>query len=89
MPELARFYGIVIRMYCEAGEPHNQPHFHAYNQDQAGVFAIRPVRLIAGSLPAPQRRLVETWARLHGDELQRDWELLLSGDRPRPIQPLI
>ena len=30
MPELSRFFGIIIRMYVEAGGPHHLPHFHAY-----------------------------------------------------------
>lgn len=30
MPELARFFGIIITMYAELGAPHHQPHFHAY-----------------------------------------------------------
>lgn len=30
MPELSRFFGIIIRMYAEFGAPHHEPHFHAY-----------------------------------------------------------
>jgi Domain of unknown function (DUF4160) len=51
MPELSRFYGIIIRMYWEVNAPHHHPHFHAYYQDEAAVFGIDPVELIAGSLP--------------------------------------
>ncbi len=40
MPELSRFFGIVIRMFVEAGGPHHRPHFHAYyNEEAAGLFA--------------------------------------------------
>jgi hypothetical protein len=39
MPEIARFFGIVIRMYVEAGAVHHQPHFHAYYQDTAAVWS--------------------------------------------------
>lgn len=88
MPELCRFFGIIIRMFTEAGEPHHAPHFHAYYQDEVGVFGINPVELIAGSLPRRQRRLVEAWAELHQAELREDWELLQAGRRPRPIEPL-
>jgi hypothetical protein len=59
MPELSRFFGIVIRMYLEVGEPHHVPHFHAYYQDSSAVFSIDPVDVIAGSLPRRQRRYVE------------------------------
>ena len=40
MPTISRFFGIAIRMYWEAGNPHHRPHFHAYYQDYAAVFAI-------------------------------------------------
>jgi hypothetical protein len=88
MPELSRFYGIIIRMYCEAGKSHNHPHFHAYYQDQVAIYSFAPVEIIAGSLPQRQRRLVAAWAELHQEELRRDWDLLLFGDRPSPIEPL-
>ncbi len=88
MPELSRFFGIIIRMYLEAGIQHHTPHFHPYYQDQAGVFSIQPIELIAGNLPRKQRRLVEAWAELHEQELINDWELLQSGRLPKPIEPL-
>jgi hypothetical protein len=66
------FFGIVIRMFMEAGAVHHTPHFHAYYQDQVGVFGLDPVELIAGEMPRPQRRLVEAWAELHQTELQAD-----------------
>ena len=88
MPELSRFFGIVIRMFSEPGTPHHAPHFHAYFQDEAAVFSILPVDLIAGTLPQKQRRLVEAWAELHQDELLADWHLLHSGRAATPIDPL-
>lgn len=88
MPELSSFYGIIIRMYMEAGEPHHLPHFHAYYQDDVGVFGLDPIELIAGDLPRRQRRLVEAWAELHQDELVLDWERLQVGEVPEPIEPL-
>ena len=65
MPEISRFFGIVIRMFMEAGVGHHTPHFHAYYQGRVGVFSIDPVDLIAGELPRVQRRLAEAWAELH------------------------
>jgi hypothetical protein len=88
VPELSRFFGIVIRMFAEAGGPHHLPHFHAYYQDQAAVFGIEPVHLLAGSLATRQRRLVEAWAELHQAELLADWNRLQAGQRPVPIEPL-
>jgi hypothetical protein len=88
MPELSRFFGIVIRMYSEAGTPHHVPHFHAYYQDEVAVFGIDPLDLLAGTLPQKQRRLVEAWAELHQAELIADWALLHAGRRATPIEPL-
>lgn len=88
MPELSRFFGIIIRMYWEANAPHHHPHFHAYYQDDVAVFSIDPVELIAGSLPKRQQRLAEAWAELHQQELLNDWELLQTGQKPVPIDPL-
>jgi hypothetical protein len=88
MPELSRFFGVIVRMYMEAGEPHHLPHFHAYYQKQVAVFSLDPIELIAGSLPRKQRRLVEAWAELHQTELQADWDRLQAGQKPFPIDPL-
>ena len=38
MPELCRFYGIIIRMYFL---DHNPPHLHAEYQGQRAEFDIR------------------------------------------------
>jgi len=88
MPELCRFFGIIIRMFAEAGGPHHVPHFHAYYQNEVGIYSLDPIELIAGSLPKRQHRLVEAWAELHQTELMSDWQLLQDGRKPTPIQPL-
>jgi hypothetical protein len=88
VPELSRFYGIIIRMYSEPSERHNLAHFHAYYQEYVAVFSISPVAVMAGLLPQRQQRLVEAWAELHEVELLADWNLLQEGRRPAPIAPL-
>ena len=88
MPELARFYGLIIRMYIEAYAPHHTSHFHVYYQDEVAIYSIDPIELIAGSLPIRQKRLVEAWAELHQEELLADWELLQTGRLPKKITPL-
>ena len=88
MPELSRFFGIIIRMFAEAGAPHHVAHFHAYYQENVAIYGINPLEPIAGSLPKRQQRLVEAWAELHCEELLADWELLQQGRRPQPIKPL-
>ena len=88
MPELSRFFGIVVRMFTEVGGQHHVAHFHAYWQDEVAVISIEPVDVIAGSLPTRQRRLVEAWAELHQRELLDDWNRLQQGRPPVPIEPL-
>ena len=88
MPEISRFFGIIIRMYAEPGAPHQRPHFHAYYQDNVAVIALDDIELIAGSLPRKQQRLAEAWAELHLDELRYNWEQLHEGQLPQKIDPL-
>lgn len=88
MPELSRFYGIIIRMYMEAGGQHHSPHFHAYYGDEVAIYTVSPIELIAGLLPRRQQRFVEAWAELHEEELLVAWQLLQAGQPPVPIAPL-
>lgn len=88
MPELARFFGIIIRMYAEPAVLHHRPHFHAYYQNNTAVYSIDIIEMIGGSFPRTQQRLVEAWAELHRGELLENWERLLSGQPPYKIAPL-
>ena len=60
VPELCRFFGIIIRMYREAGARHHTPHFHAYYQEDAAIFSIEPIEMARGALP--KRHAV--WSKL-------------------------
>lgn len=88
MPELARFfwnyYPDVHGSRCRA----QNPSFSYYYQEEAAVFGIEPVELIAGDLPRKQRRFVEAWAEMHQEDLFKNWKLLQSGRLPEPIEPL-
>ncbi|HKB91084.1 MAG TPA: DUF4160 domain-containing protein [Opitutaceae bacterium] len=88
MPELSRFFGIIIRMFAEFGGRHHKPHFHAYYQEHVAVYGIEPIEVISGSLPKRQRRLAEAWGELHKRELMTDWQRLQAGRKPDPIKPL-
>jgi len=74
-------------MFFEAGK-HMTPHFHATFQEYEASFSIEDIHIIAGELPAKQRRLVEAWAELHMYELSAAWNLLQSGELPDKIKPL-
>lgn len=73
MPVLARFYGIVIRMYFLQSE-HNPPHIHAiYGEDMAAID-IRTGLVLEGELPPKALQLVTEWMGLHKSELLSIWE---------------
>ena len=88
MPEISRFFGIIVRMVAEPEAPHHLPHFHVYYQDISAVFGIEPIELISGRLPRVQRRLVEARAEIHQRELATDWDRLQAGRPPTKIEPL-
>lgn len=88
MPELIRFFGIIVRMYLEPGAPHHEPHFHVYFGEASAVVSIDPIEVIGGSLPRKQQRLVMAWAELRQDELAENWHLLQSGQPTYRIAPL-
>ena len=88
MPEIARFLGLIIRMFAEPGAPHNRPHFHVYYQNYVAVYSIHPIELLSGNLPLRQKRFLEAWAEMHQGELADNWERLQSGQLPYKIAPL-
>jgi hypothetical protein len=73
MPEIARFYGILIKMYFSLSE-HGTPHFHAIYGEYVGVFAIESLELLEGDLPPRALRLVREWAGVYQSELKKIWE---------------
>ena len=88
MPEITRFFGIIIRMYAEPSAPHHRPHFHAYYQNDVAIYAVDSIEMIDGALPQRQQRLVEAWAELHQGELRDNWKRLQAGQLPYKIAPL-
>jgi hypothetical protein len=72
MPELCRFYGIVIKMFFRKRE-HNPPHFHAIYGEYVGEYDIRTLEMLEGDLPNQANKLVLTWAKEHQDELLEIW----------------
>lgn len=71
MPEITRFDGIVIKIFFR-GE-HNPPHFHAVYGEFNGVIEIETSKMIEGDLPKKVVGAVETWAKLHKNELECMW----------------
>lgn len=72
MPVIARFYGMVIKMYL-LGKEHNPPHFHVMYGEYNGVIDIQTLSMIEGDLPAKGLAMVQEWARQYQPELLDIW----------------
>lgn len=73
MPEISRFYGIVIKMFFKPKE-HEPSHIHALYGEYLGVFNLKTMEMIDGDLPRKAQELVKEWLNLHQNELQDMWE---------------
>ncbi len=69
MPEISRFFGIIVRMYYDE---HLPPHFHAtYGEDEAQI-GIEPIQVLNGRLPNRVVSLVFEWSAIHQRELKEN-----------------
>ena len=85
MPQISRFFGIIISMYFE---DHNPPHFHAqYGEDEC-LISIRDLVVIQGKIPSRALGMVIEWAVLHQDELLVNWEKAINLEPLSKIIPL-
>lgn len=72
MPVIARFYGMVVKMYFRQSE-HNPPHFHVIYGEYVGVFEIATLAMMEGDLPSKAQALVKEWASNHQSALLNIW----------------
>jgi Domain of unknown function (DUF4160) len=85
MPELSRFFGLIITMYWA---DHPPPHFHVRYGRQRAVVEIETLAVIAGSLSPRALALVVEWAARHKEELRANWRLARAHQPLRPVPPL-
>ena len=85
MPEISRFFGIVIRMFHN---DHAPPHFHVQYGNEYAAMTVANGELLFGSLSPRVVRLVREWATLHEAELLEDWHLAQAHEALKPIEPL-
>ena len=83
MPEISRFYGMVIKMYFIQKE-HNPPHTHAIYGEYMSAINIQTLEVIEGDLPKKALQLVIEWIKLHQVEILDMWEK----QEFKPIEPL-
>ena len=85
MPEVSRFFGIVIRFYFNDHEP---AHFHAIYGDDEALIEIETLGVLRGEFPRRALALVLEWAVLHRVELRANWEQARQGRPTKSIAPL-
>ena len=73
MPEISRFYGIVIRMYLIDSE-HPPRHIHIKYNDYEAVMELKNLDIIEGKLPNKCKKLVKEWSKKHQNELISMWD---------------
>jgi hypothetical protein len=82
MPEICRFYGLVMTMYWN---DHNPPHFHARYGEWLAEVDIQTLALLRGSLPPRALAMTIEWASRHQAELLEQWQ---RARRQRPLQSI-
>ena len=84
MPEISRFYGIIITMnYRE----HNPPHFHAIYQEYEITVEIK-TGIVSGKMPKRALNMIFEWLDLHKAELLEEWDLAQDRKSLVKIEPL-
>ena len=86
MPEVSRFYGVVIALFYN---DHAPPRFHAVYGDFEAVIAIDTLAVLEGQIPRRALALVLEWASEHRQELQTNWQRARDKRPMAPIAPLI
>ncbi|MDP2984226.1 MAG: DUF4160 domain-containing protein [Candidatus Latescibacter sp.] len=85
MPEISRFYGLIIRMFYD---DHDPPHFHVMYGDDFAKISIADLTVLKGWLPPRATGLVMEWATIHKQELFSEWEAVRQDKPLFPIEPL-
>ena len=87
MPELSRFYNIVVKMIFKDDSQHHKPHVHVYYNEYEASVGLDG-ELLAGSIPVKQLKLVLAWLAIHEDELYSTWNKAVQGIPFEKIEPL-
>ena len=85
MPEISRFYGIVVYMFFN---DHNPPHFHIKYQEYEAVININN-GVVKGEVPRRALKLIYEWLDLYKEELLENWKLIEERKPFNKIEPLM
>jgi len=84
MPEICRFYGIIIKMYFNE---HNPPHFHTEYEGYKVTITIE-AGILEGKMPKRALNLIFEWLEIHHEELMNNWILIEELGEYSKIKPL-
>jgi hypothetical protein len=70
VPIIARFYGILIKMYFRE---HGVAHFHALYGEYNGVFELDTLEMIEGDLPQRAVKMIQEWGARYRQDLREMW----------------
>lgn len=87
MPELSRFFNIIVRMIFNDTTQHHKPHVHVQYAEYQAAIGIDG-ELLAGELPVKQLRLVQAWMTIHEEELYKAWNNAVRSLPFDKIEPL-
>lgn len=85
MPEISRFYGIVIYMFSN---DHPPPHFHAKYAEFEILVNINNLSVLHGTFPSRALGMTIEWASMHQKELKELWERFRDCQPVKKIKPL-
>jgi hypothetical protein len=85
MPQISRFFGIIIYMYFN---DHAPPHFHAEYGEYEAVYTIETLEILRGELPRRAHSMVIEWAAFHRNELRDNWQLARTMQSLNTIEAL-
>ena len=85
MPEISRFFGIVVALYYD---DHPPPHFHVRYGEYRAILEIETPAVLFGDLPHRVLGMVVEWAASHRAELEENWGRAGARAPLTPIRPL-
>lgn len=86
MPEISRFYGIIIKMFYEKSGKHSKPHIHVYYGEYEAVVAFDG-EILSGDIPGKQYKLLMQWMVLHKSEIELLWESAMNNEPLWKVAP--
>ena len=87
MPEICRFFGIIVKMIYSDDDKHHKPHVHVYYGEYEASVALDG-EVLEGKLPVKQYRMLSGWMALHEDELYAAWNQAVQNKPFSKVEPL-